>query len=347
MDDSFQDDTPRGVPRIIDVARTAGVSTATVSRALSNPDLVSAKTRDIVQAAVAESGYRINLAARNLRRRETGGIIVLVPYIANPFFSLILAGIARVASRAGINVLVVDTQEPKGANLQIVDYLDGNRSDGLIVLDGTLSPDIFSGPRRPPAIFACEWVDGEGHVAVTVDNRRGAEIAVEHLIGLGHRKIGYLSGPPDNVLTRQRTAGALAALAAADLRHEPSWFIAGDFALASGVECARRWLALDERPTAVFSSSDAMAFGFMSELNRHGIRVPEDVSVVGFDDIDISAHFIPPLTTISQPRTEIGETAAQLLLEMIRPAGDARPPASVILPSKLVVRGSTAAHRPL
>lgn len=346
MDDGFRNDTPaREAPRIVDVARVAGVSTATVSRVLSHPERVTAKTRANVLAAVAQTGYRVNLAARNLRRRQTGGIIVLVPYLANPFFSLILAGIARVASTAGMNVLVVDTQEPKAANRHIVDYLDANRADGLIVLDGMLSPGIFSGPRRPPVLFACEWIDGDDHIAVTVDNGRGAEMAVEHLAALGHTAIGYLSGPPANVLTRQRVAGARKALAAAGLRVEPRWQLEGDFRLASGIEGARRWMALDERPTAVFCFSDAMAFGFVSEINRHGFRVPEDVSVMGFDDIDISAHFIPPLTTIRQPRTEIGETAAQLLLDMIRPLRNARPPASVTLPIELVVRGSTAPPR--
>lgn len=345
MDDGFRNDVPvDDAPRIVDVARVAGVSTATVSRVLSHPERVTAKTRDSVLAAVAKTGYRVNLAARNLRRRKTGGIIVLVPYLSNPFFSLILGGIARVASGAGMNVLVVDTQEPKAANRHIVEYLDQNRADGLIVLDGTLSPSIFTGPRRPPVIFACEWIEGDDHIAVTVDNRRGAEIAVEHLIGLGHRAIGTLSGPPDNVLTRQRAAGVHDALSAAGLRIEPSWMLKGDFTLVSGIECARTWLALDQRPTAVFSFSDAMAFGFASELNRHGVRVPEDVSIVGFDDIDISAHFIPPLTTIRQPRTNIGETAARLLLRMIDPVPDARPD-PVVLPVELVVRDSTSRPR--
>jgi len=341
------------LPRIRDVARVAGVSTATVSRTLSQPGLVSAKTRENVLAAVAETGYRINLAARNLRRNQTGSIVVLVPYLSNPFFSLILSGIAKVASEAGLNVLVADTREPDGADRQIAEYLYNNRSDGLIVLDGNLSEAMFSGSNRkgrPPVMFACEWLEVHDQPSVTVDNHFGARLAVEHLIALGHRRIGHVAGPPDNVLTRQRAAGFRDALASAGLPADERWFIEGDFTLRSGVAAAERWLEFAERPTAVFCSSDAMACGFVSQLNRRGIRVPGDVSVVGFDDIDIAAHFIPPLTTIRQPRSLIGETAAAMLIQMMRPE-EMREEAATgrekrkVLPLELVVRDSTGRPR--
>ncbi|MHA6686050.1 LacI family DNA-binding transcriptional regulator [Mesorhizobium sp. A556] len=345
MDDAFT----RTNPRIGDVARAAGVSTATVSRTLSHPDLVSAKTRDAVLAAVAQTGYRINHAARNLRRQQTGGIVVLVPHLSNPFFSLILSAIAHVASAAGLNVLVADTQEPKGADRQIAEYLHNNRADGLIVLDGTLPENTFSGRGRmaqPPVIFACEWVDDQP--SVTIDNHHGAMLAVDHLISLGHRRIGHVMGPPDNVLTQQRAVGVRAALARAGLASDERWFFDGDFTLASGIVAARQWLALEQRPTGVFLSSDAMACGFMSELNRHGIHAPADVSVVGFDDLEMSEHLIPSLTTIRQPRAAIGETAAKILLRLIEgerkgDAAGARDSESQVLPVELIVRDSTAA----
>jgi LacI family repressor for deo operon, udp, cdd, tsx, nupC, and nupG len=343
--DSFGEDNDRNEPRISDVARAAGVSTATVSRVLSRPDLVSARTRDSVLAAVAETGYRVNQAARNLRRRRTGGIVVLVPHLSNPFFSSILSGIARVASRAGLNMLVADTKEPKNAERRIADYLDHNRADGLIVLDGNLPEGIFRNGRRPPVVFACEWIEGDGHPTVTIDNRQGAAMAAEHLIGLGHRRIGHLMGPPENVLTRERAAGLREALDRAGLQADGRWFLDGDFTLASGIAGARQWLALAERPTAIFCSSDAMACGFMSELNRHAIRVPQDVSVIGFDDIEMAAHFIPPLTTIRQPRALIGETAAEMLVGLIQsdaPLPDIRAGMTRRLPVELVPRGSTA-----
>lgn len=336
-------------PRIRDVARVAGVSTATVSRALSQPGLVSAKTRESVLAAVAATGYRINLAARNLRRKQTGSIVVLVPHLSNPFFSLILSSIAKVASEAGLNVLVADTREADGADRQIAEYLYNNRSDGLIVLDGNLTEAMFTGDDRegrPPVMFACEWLEGHDQPSVTVDNHHGARLAVGHLVALGHRHIGHVAGPPENVLTRHRAAGFRHALAQAGLPADERWFIEGDFTLRSGVAAAERWLELDERPTALFCSSDAMACGFISRLRRNGVDVPGDVSVVGFDDIDIAAHFTPPLTTIRQPRAEIGETATAILLQLMRaPEGGENTPTmkerSKVLPLELVVRDST------
>lgn len=336
------------LPRIKDVALVAGVSTATVSRALSHPDKVSPETRDSVLAAVAQTGYSINLAARNLRRNRTGSIVVLVPYLSNPFFSSILSGIASVITDAGLNMLVADTREPEGADRQIAQYLHNNRSDGLIVLDGNLPPAMFESrdrKNRSPVMFACEWVEDHAQPSVRVDNRLGAVLAVNHLVALGHRHIGHVMGPPENCLTRLRMTGFLDALAAAGLRQDGRWIIAGDFTLPSGVAAARHWLSLDERPTGVFLASDAMACGFMSELHGNGVRVPEDVSVIGFDDIEMSEHLIPPLTTIRQPRRQIGELAAGILLEMIDNATVEQSGEGVgrVLPVELIARKSTTA----
>ncbi|GLQ37967.1 LacI family transcriptional regulator [Rhizobium albus] len=336
---------PNFSPKIIDVARAAGVSTATVSRAITNPAMVTEATRAAVMAAIAETGYIVNHAARNLRRQQTGGIVVLVPNLSNPFFSQILSGVAAVMSEAGFNVLVADTQQPKGADLQIAQYLHNNRADGLIVLDGAIPESLFADYRRtrsrPPVVFACEWVEGFGEPSVTIDNAEGAVLAVNHLIELGHHKIGHVLGPLDNVLTIKRREGTIAALEGAGFPVDPDWFFEGDFSLASGVVAARAWLATSDRPTGVFCSSDAMACGFMAELHSHGVRVPEDVSVVGFDDIEIAQHFIPKLTTIHQPRTAIGEAAARMLLARL--SGNSDDVDSVRLTVELVRRDSTGA----
>jgi LacI family repressor for deo operon, udp, cdd, tsx, nupC, and nupG len=333
---------PKLSPKIVDVARAAGVSTATVSRALTSPALVSEKTRAAVFAAIEETGYIVNHAARNLRRQQTGGIVVLVPNLSNPFFSQILSGIAAVISGAGLNMLIADTQQPKGADRQIIQYLHNNRADGLIVLDGQVPEGIFLGngrpAARPPVVFACEWVEGYEQPSVTIDNCEGARLAIRHLAGLGHSRIGHVLGPPENVLTVHRREGMVAALEECGLEVREDWFFEGDFSLPSGVEAAKAWLAHDDRPSAVFCSSDAMACGFMSELHRHGISVPGDVSVMGFDDIEISEHFIPALSTIRQPRIAIGESAAKMLLQ--RMAGEEMEPLQ--LPVELVARGSTA-----
>jgi LacI family repressor for deo operon, udp, cdd, tsx, nupC, and nupG len=337
----------KNFPRIRDVAEAAGVSTATVSRALSTPDLVSEDTRASVLKAVEATGYRVNQAARNLRRQQAGGIVVLVPNLANPFFSQILAGIASTMAPSGYNVLIADTKQGEGA-LHIRDYLHNNRADGLIVLDANLPEDVLLAgePARhhPPIVFACEWLNGDGRPKVIIDNAYGAKLAIDHLVELGHEKIGHLQGPADNILTITRAEGTRQALAKSGLKPRPDWFFEGDFSLASGAEAARRWLCMDDRPTAVFCTSDAMACGFIGELHHKGIRVPDEVSVVGFDDIDIAAHFVPSLTTIAQPRRAIGETAALRLLSILRGEASSAP-GPEILPVELVRRESSAPPR--
>jgi LacI family transcriptional regulator, repressor for deo operon, udp, cdd, tsx, nupC, and nupG len=327
-------------PRIQDVARVAGVSTATVSRALSRPAVVSPATLRAVLAAVRETGYTINQAARNLRQQRTGGVVALVPNLANPFFSRILAGIAGVLAPAGYSLLVVDTQGP-GADAHIARKLDRSRADGLIVFDASLPRQELRGDGLvPPVLLACEWIEAAGLPTVRVDNREGGRLAVRHLSDLGHRAIGHVRGPDNNVLSGAREAGMREALAQCGLPSREDWFFPGDFTLDAGAAAARRWLALDVRPSAVFCSSDEMACGFIGEVQRRGLRVPRDVSVVGFDDIEIVAHVTPPLTTIRQPRSLIGETAARLMLGLI--AEEPVAAADVVLPVELIARGSTA-----
>lgn len=325
-------------PRISDVARLAGVSTATVSRALSNPDMVSEDTRAAVAEAIRSTGYRMNHAARNLRHRRTGGIVALVPGLANPFFAQILSGIAGVLGPAGYNLLVADTRTAEADRL--ADYAEPSRADGLIILDGSLPAGMLTG--RVPVVEACEWVPGLTAPRIKIDNRAAAGLAIDHLADLGHRRIGYVAGPVGNVLSIARLAGAQERLQARGLPLPEGWIYQGDFSLDSGRAAAAVWLAQPRatRPTALFLTSDAMACGFIGEVQRHGLSVPRDVSVVGFDDIELIAHISPPLTTIRQPRTAIGRMAATRLLERLqgKEAGDE----DTILPVELILRSSTA-----
>lgn len=338
-------DEIRKPPTIQDVARLANVSTATVSRALSFPSRVSAETMEIVMEAIERTGYTVNQAARNLRSKKTGAIVVLLPNIGNPFFARVLAGIETVISRAGYSVLIADTLQMRGDDRLLMEYFRNNRADGLIVLDGSLPEALFAeaaaADTSPPCVFACEWISGSPLPSVALDNASGAELAINHLIGLGHTKIGFLSGPPDNILTIERRKGVEKALAAHDLTQPKEWIFDGDFLLESGAKAARQWLALDERPTALFCANDEMAFGFISELHENGLNVPADVSVVGFDDIDVAGRFIPGLTTVHQPRTEIGEAAAKMLIAQIRSNSSAPGVSSIVFSASLVEREST------
>ena len=340
--------TPRA-PSIRDVAEAAGVSTATVSRALSAPDKVRASTRDAVFRAVEQTGYRVNMAARNLRKRETGAVAVLVPNLANPFFSAILSGIAEVMSEAGYNVLVNDTT-PFGQPMhRFPAFANAQHVDGLIVLDGLLDHEALDrlGPPqiRPPTVYACEWSDLTTRPRVVIDNEAAGRDAVNHLLSLGHRKIGHVCGPPENVLTEARLKGAKAAMESAGLSMFNDWIYPGDFSLESGARAGETWGTAANRPTAVFCASDVMAIGFIGELMRRGVAVPGQVSVVGFDDLDMASHFVPSLTTVHQPRADIGRAAARLLLERMALPPTTRiqgPVPRLVLPTKLVVRESTA-----
>jgi LacI family repressor for deo operon, udp, cdd, tsx, nupC, and nupG len=329
-------------PKIKDVARVAGVSTATVSRTLSKPETVAENTRRIVLEAAEKTGYRINVAARNLRRQKTGAIVVLVPHLSNPFFSEILSGIAAELAKTGLSVLVFDTKQAAIKPELVFDYVHKSRADGIISLDGSLPQSLLAGAGGTPIVFACEWSALDTFPSVRADNELGARLAVRHLYGLGHRKFGHICGPRGNVLTTARKRAMKSEMKALGLDIHEEWFFKGDFTLEAGAAAALDWLALKERPTAIFSASDSMAFGFISQLHRNGVDVPGEISVVGFDDINIAKQYIPPLTTIRQPRQEIGASAAKLLVQIMDHERQVSGFPTQKLPVELIVRGSTA-----
>lgn len=334
--------------RIQDVARQAGVSTATVSRALSNPELLTEATRESVFAAIRSTGYRVNRAARNLRTRQAGAVLVLVPNLGNPFFSQILAGISEAIGERDYSVLIADTNDHTATGKSLVDYFLDSQIDGMICLDGSLSnhelQQFEDNGVSKKIVFACEWVHGAELPSVRSDNVRGARLAVQHLYELGHRKIAHITGPEENVLTHTRREGMLAERARLNLPFREEWIIRGDFSLKSGRDAAEKILAMDERPTAVFCASDQVAFGLMSTMSANGLRVPEDISVIGFDDIELSEYYVPALTTIRQDRRALGVEAASLLLECIDPGSESGgcDTAPLMLDVELVVRASAA-----
>jgi len=216
----------------------------------------------------------------------------------------------------------------------------------MIILDGGLDADVIESLKMTPKtkliLFACEWVEGTDFPSVRSENGRGTREAVNHLYSLGHRKIAHVTGPEGNVLVHTRRDAFVAEIGTLKLELKPEWIIIGDFSLASGCAAAKVWLALDDRPTAVFCASDQLAIGFIAELSRHGLKVPYDVSVIGFDDIDLAEQFIPPLTSIRQNRLLLGETAASMLMERIEsPDGHSQDHAAAV-PVSLIIRESTA-----
>jgi len=323
--------------KLADVARLAGVSASTVSRALSNPELVAEATRIAIFEAVETSGYRMNHAARNLRKQRTGSVVALVPNLGNPFFAKILDGMGRELAAAGYDLLVADTVDREGRHIALQRFLDPSRADGIVLLDGMVTAgDLAGGADLPPVITACEWIEGTDLPRVMLDNQQGGRLAVTHLRGLGHRHIGLVGGPVGNVLHKARLAGAEQAVEGARLTLFP-----GDFTLQAGQAAALQWQALPEaeRPGAIFAFSDEMACAFVATLQRLGFSVPGDVSVVGFDDLELVSHLNPALTTIRQPKREIGKQAARVILDRIE--GRAVAPMTLLEP-QLMLRETTA-----
>jgi len=334
------DDT---VPNIYEVAKRAGVSPSTVSRVLSQPDVVSAKTRSRVLRAVDVLGYTPNSTAKNLRTARTGKLLVTVPDISNPFFSLILQGIEDAAQREEYAVLLGDTQHDDRREQRYALMLNSKEADGLIFLGHRL-PEAAqarirnAAPRCAPVVNGCEFNPRLGVPSVHIDNERAAADAMTLLYDLGHRRVGVVSGPLVSPLSRDRLRGAAAV--ARDRGGEELVVVGGDFTVESGPEAAGRLIASENRPTAIFCFNDEMAMGVLDHARRTGVRVPHDLSVVGFDDIRFARYTIPALTTVAQPMREIGEGTVKLLLAIL--VNDLAMPRSVTLPHKLVLRASTA-----
>src|SRR5881397_2541557 len=277
------------VPNIFEVAKRAGVSTATVSRVLSRPKMVSPRTRNKVMKAVEYLGYVPNAAAKNLRTLRSGKLLVTVPDISNPFFSQILQGIEDAAQREGYSVLVGDTQHDEQREERYALMLRRKETDGLIFLGHRLPKEAATfadtiAPRCAPVVNGCEFNPRLGVPSVHIDNAKASAEAMDHLYRLGHRRIGIITGPLVSPLSRDRLRGATAR--AKQQRAERDFVVMnGDFSIESGAVGAERLLGRKVPPTAIFCFNDEMAMGAVETAKRRGLRVPLDVSIVGFDDI--------------------------------------------------------------
>lgn len=336
----------KSMANIKDVAKLAGVSTATVSRTLSSPDTVAEATRERVMQAIRESGYVTNALASNFRRRRSQNVVVLVPNIGNPFFSKIIQGIEVAAIESGYRILLGDTQQSGERERAYCELFYQRQVDGVISLGRSIpleydrrrkTPD----PKWPPIVMVSEYDGAVSLPKVGIDNRLAAREMVQHLLQLGHRDIGYIDGPEDSPLSWQRLAGYQQALRDNGIAVREALICRGDFSLAGGYASAQHLLARKHRPTALFCANDETAIGAMNAARGLGLCIPDDLSVAGFDDIEFSAFCYPPLTTVHQPRGLIGGRAMQLMLDML--AGETVVSKPVVLPHELIVRSSTAA----
>ncbi len=328
-----------GSVNIRDVAAMAGVSVATVSRTLKNPDLVRPATREEVLRCVAALGFVPNAQARHFRRQASDTVILLVRDISNPFYLDVFKGVEDVASSAGYKVLMGDARSDPARVLHYIDMVRERHADGLILMTGSM-PVELDDAGLPPMVVALEYLTTRHLPTVRIDNEGAAAAATRHLLGLGHTAIAHLSGPVPEVMSVARVAGWRRALTEAGFPPDERLDVRGDYSLASGEAAVDALYDRGVPFTAIFASNDEMAAGAINRLRARGLRVPEDVSVVGFDDTIFAAVCNPPLTTIRQPQREIGVEVMKLMIERLE--GRLAPDATVVVPTELVVRASTA-----
>lgn len=324
-----------------EVAKLAGVSVATVSRALQKPELVSLKTRNKVLSAIKKLDYRPNLMAAKFRSGKSGNLVVLVPTVANLFFARVISGMQEAAHKRSYSILLCNTFGNPEMEEGYAKMVHTFQADGVIQLraHNPFRTEGAEGNAALPMVNACEVLDDTTVPTVALDNRAAARAMTEHLLQLGHRRIAVIKGPRNSPLTRDRLAGYRDALEEAGIAFDESLLCPGDFTLHSGHKAAGVLIDRNERPTAIFCENDEMAIGAIQRLKQSGLRVPDDISVAGFDDIAFAPFSDPSLTTIAQPAEEFGSTAVSLLIDLLE--GRIKKAPKVILPFELVVRAST------
>lgn len=328
-------------PKIKDIAERLGVSAATVSRALSDSGLVAEPTLSRIREVARELNYRPNVSARNLRTQKAMAVLMVVRDVGNPFYLEILKGVEATARAAGYSVLMGNTENDSDREVEYFDMLSDGHADGMILMTGKLPgrEGFLASVADAPIVVALEEIENAGFPHVLIDNEGAARNAVQHLIGLGHRRIAHISGPVPEIMSVHRRDGYRKAMAAAGLPIPDGYEQTGDYLLHTGRRLCQTLFELPEPPTAIFVANDEMAFGVIHELRRLSLDVPGDVSVVGFDDLFLSEAFYPPLTTVSQPRTEIGRQAMTMLLDML--SGGLAPRRPVTMATTLKIRGTT------
>jgi LacI family transcriptional regulator len=324
------------------VARRAGVSLITASRAFSGGDLVAKATRDRILAAGAELGYTPNLLARGLVHNRTTTVGIVILELANPFFAPMVSAIQTVSAKRGFLVVIGESGRDEEGERRYIEQFLQLRIGGIIVSPVTSRLDHLWDARAggtPVVVMARRWEDGD---YVATDDVKGGELAARHLLEREHRRIGIVQlWDPDHTPVQARVLGFRQVLAAAGVTVHESWDLKVPGALIEhGVEAANRLLVLPERPTALFVTSDRKAIGVVHRLLARGVRVPEDVAVVGYDDIPYAACAQVPLTTVAVPKRPVGEMSAEILFDRIEGVAPVEL-RQILLPPELVVRASS------
>ena len=320
------------------VAQRAGVSPSTVSRILNGTAVVSELKKQAVDDAIAKLGFVPNPVARGLAGGRTLSVGVVTQAIDSPFYGAALRGIEDELDPAGYSPLFVSGHWNAASESRCIDVLRSRRVDGIIALTGRLTDQALKAcAKNLPVVVTGRALKAPGLFALNFDNCEGGRLATQHLIDLGHRRIAFIAGDPAHPDATDRLRGYRNALEAAGIAFDAALLVPGEYHEVSGLLAVDRLLETSQRFTAIFAANDQMAFGAALGLHRRSLRVPEDVSLVGFDDLPTSLYAIPPLSTVHQPAYELGRLAAQAMLQLL--AG-AKPTVEMPAP-RLIARESS------
>jgi LacI family transcriptional regulator len=331
---------------IRDVAKAAGVSTATVSRVLNEPSKVKEILTERVLRAIQEHNYQPNLVARSLRTQATSVIALIISDIENPFFTSVCRGVEDVASGAGYSVIVCNADEDLAKERDYISMLAAQQVAGIIISPASAEfTDVSPLQQRGIKVVALDRALPIATDSVRVDNRAGARVATHHLLATGARRVACITGTHGATTASERLAGYLEALAAAGVQPDPTLQHFADFKEQGGYDATARVLELDDPPDAIFVANNRMTIGALHALAEHGIAIPEDVSIVGFDELPWADVVTPSITTVRQPTYEMGTAAGRMLVERI--AGEDSAPREIVFEPELNVRSSSVKRGPM
>ncbi len=328
----------------MDVAKLAGVSFMTVSRVINEQQHVKPETRIRVLKAIEELGYQPNAAARALNRRKVNAIGVIIPYsgqfLSIPYFMELLLALELCISEQGYDLLIRTANIPSGSDGNYLSLYRQKKVDGILLVAPSEEDRGVNELVREdiPCVLINGRIEYERANYVDVNNLQGAEQAVKYLSNLGHRTIGFVTGLPDRINSRHRLEGYLNTMTSLYGAADMTYVYEGDFTEKSGREALPYFLSLDKPPTAIFCANDQIALGVLNASHEQHIRVPEELSVLGFDDVKFASFFSPPLTTIRQKIDEVGARAGQLILDIIEER--VSEPQKILLAPQLIVRSS-------
>lgn len=324
---------------IQDVAKLAGVSVATVSRVMNDSTNVLPETVTKVRSAMETLNYQPNLASRNLRSRKSQMILVVIPDFSNPFWGDILDGMDQEAERNNYKLIIYASHSNAERERNALAMLNQRQADGAILLSPVLhQSELIALDQKHPIVQCCEYAEGSTLPHVSINNYIASYQAVEYLARIGHQKIAMISSTNGFVSTSQREEGFKKALEDQHLSYNAQYLQRGSYSFDSGYEKAQMLLRQAEHPTAILAISDTVAAGCLCAITEAGLRCPRDVAVIGFDNIPMSQMLYPKLSTVSQPRTQLGSSAVQMLIERLNGSKDCR---QFFLPHELVIRQST------